>query len=63
MKDNHVVGKKMALHGRKMAFYQLLFFWSRNLSFVKDERTNDKKWPEMVVTQSFIKGHSFPITI
>ena len=22
-----------------------------------------KKWPEMVVTQSFIKGHSFPITL
>ena len=22
-----------------------------------------KKWPEMVVTPSFIKGHSFPITL
>ena len=22
-----------------------------------------KKWPEMVVTRSFIKGHSFPITL
>ena len=25
MKDTHVVGKKMARYGRKMAFYQLLF--------------------------------------
>ena len=28
VKDNHVVGKKMARYGRKMAFYQLLFFGS-----------------------------------
>ena len=34
-----------------------------NLSFVKDEHTNGKKWPEMVVTRSFIKGHSFRITL
>ena len=31
-----------------------------NLSFVKDEHTYGKKWPEMVVQRSYIKGHSFP---
>ena len=30
---------------------------------MKDEHTNGKKWPEMVVTPSFIKRHSFPITV
>ena len=30
-----------------------------NLSFVKDEHTNGKKWPEMVVTRSFIKDIRF----
>ena len=30
---------------------------------MKNEHTNDKKWPEMVLTQSFIKGHSFPISL
>ena len=34
-----------------------------DLSFVKDKHTNGKKWPEMVVTRSFKKGHSFPITL
>ena len=28
VKDKHTVGKKMAIYGRKMAIYQLLFFKS-----------------------------------
>ena len=30
---------------------------------MKDEHIYGKKWPDMVVTRSFIKGHSFPITL
>ena len=31
-------------------------FWKMNIHI-------SKQWPELVVTRSFIKGHSFPITL
>ena len=31
----------------------------QNLSFVKDEHTYGKKWPEKAIQRSLIKEHSF----